>query len=226
MIRIGSAIFNADHGHLADEMRRLEDAGVDFVHLDVFDGYFVPDLGFPARTIATLRKHSRLPFEVHLAANDPLRFVPALVDAGADLIFLPAETTPLKYEAVFAVREQGCNVGLWLSLGTPLSGLEPVLPMLDAVLLLARVTGESKRGASFNPFVLDRVRRVRGWIDTGGYAIDLQAAGGLNANNMPQTVAAGARSLPVGSTLYRTQDMGRIVAELRRVCEAALKRET
>lgn len=226
MIRIGSAIFNADHGRLADEVRRLEDASVDFVHFDVFDGYFVPDFGFPARTIATLRKHSRLPFEVHLAANDPLRFVPALVDAGVSLIFLPAETTPLKYEAIFAVREQGCNVGLWLTLGTSLSELEPALPMLDAVLLLARVTGESKRGASFNPLVLDRVRRVRGWIDTGGYAVDLQAAGGLNANNMPQTIAAGARSLPVGSALYRTQDMGRIVAELRQVCEAALKRGT
>lgn len=226
MIRIGSAIFNADHGHLADEVRRLEDAGVDFVHFDVFDGYFVPDLGFPARTIATLRQYTRLPFEAHLGVNDPLRFVPALVDAGVNLIFLPAETTPLKYEAIFAVREQGCNVGLWLTLGTPLSELEPALPMLDAVLLLARVTGESKRGASFSPLVLDRVRQVRAWIVSGGYAIDLQAAGGLNANNMPQTVAAGARSLPVGSTLYRTQDMGRVVAGLRRVCEAALNRET
>lgn len=223
MIRIGSAIFNGDHGHLANEVRRLEEAKVDFVHLDVFDGYLVPDLGFPARTIATLRQHTRLPFEVHLAAKEPLRFVPALVEAGVDLIFLPAEATPLKYEAIFAVRKQGCKVGLWLTLGTPLSVLEPILSLVDAVLLLARVTGESTRGASFNPLVLSRVRQVRAWIDTGGYTVDLQVAGGLNANNMPQAVAAGARSLPTGSTLYRTQDMGRLVAELRQICEAALE---
>jgi len=223
MVRIGSAIFNADHGHLADEVRRLEDAGVDFVHLDVFDGYFVPDLAFPARTVATLRKHTSLPFEVHLAAKEPLRFVPALVDAGADLIFLPAETTPLKYEAIFAVHEQECKVGLWLALGTALSELEPALPLVDAVLLLARVTGESTRGASFNPLVLDRVRQVRAWIDEGGYQADLQVAGGLNRDNMPQGVAAGARSLPVGSALYRADDMTRFVADLRRACDATLE---
>lgn len=222
MIRIGAAIFNADHGRLAEETRRLEPAGIDFVHHDVFDGYMVPDFAFPARTIATLREYTTLPFEVHLVANDPLRFVPALVDAGADLILLPAETTAMKYEALFAVRERGCKVGFWLGLGTPLLELEPVLPMVDAILLLARVTGESARGAAFNPLVLPRVRKVREWIDEGGYEVDLQVAGSLNAESIPLVVAAGARSLPLGPILFRSPDMGRVVAEMRALAEGGV----
>ncbi|NJS16104.1 MAG: hypothetical protein HC787_02095, partial [Nostocaceae cyanobacterium CSU_2_110] len=89
-------------------------------------------------------------FEVHLAATDPLRFVPALKEAGADLLFLPAESTPLLYEAIYAVREHGLKVGLCLALGTSLTVLEPVLTMLDSVLLLGRVTGEGQRGRAFN----------------------------------------------------------------------------
>src|SRR5215210_5552836 len=101
MVRIGSALFNADHSKLGDELRRVEAAGVDFIHFDVFDGYFVPDQGFPARTIKWLRPLTKLPFEVHLAANDPQRFLAPLAKAGVDLVFLPAESTPLLYETIF-----------------------------------------------------------------------------------------------------------------------------
>src|SRR3712207_5984864 len=111
-VRIGSALFNANHTRLGDEVRRVEQAGVDFLHFDVFDGYFVPDQAFPARTIKALRPITRLPFEVHLAANEPLRFLPSLAQAGVDLVFLPAESTPLVYETIYTVREQGMKAGL------------------------------------------------------------------------------------------------------------------
>src|SRR5688572_9505957 len=114
--RIGAALFNADHTRLGEELRRTEAAGVDFIHLDVFDGYFVPDQGFPARTIKALRPLSQLPFEVHLAADEPTRFLPALADAGVDLVFLPAESTPLLYETIYTVREKGMKAGLCLAL--------------------------------------------------------------------------------------------------------------
>src|SRR5919202_5202271 len=214
-IRIGSALFNADHTRLGEELRRVEAAGVDFVHFDVFDGYFVPDQGFPARTIKALRPLSRLPFEVHLAAQEPLRFLPALAAAGVDRIFLPAESTPLLYEAIYAVREQGMRAGLCLALGTPLALLSATLPMLDAVLLLGRVTGEGSRGRDFNALVVERVREVRRMIDAGSYDVDLQAAGGLEAAHCVEVCRAGATSLPVGGALHREPDMGAFVAHLR-----------
>jgi ribulose-phosphate 3-epimerase len=213
--RLGSALFNADHTRLGEELRRAEAAGVEFVHLDVFDGRFVPDLAFAPRTIQALRPLTALPFEVHLAASEPLRFLPALARAGADLVFLPAESTPLVYEAVFALRELGMRAGLCLALGTPLAVLEAALPLLDAVLLLGRVTGEGRRGRDFNGLLLPRVAAARRMIDALGRPVDLQAAGGLELESCGRAVAAGATSLPLGAALHREADMAGFVAALR-----------
>jgi ribulose-phosphate 3-epimerase len=210
-IRLGAALFNADHGRLAEELARLEEAALDFVHLDVFDGHFVPDLGFPPRTIAALRPRSRLPFEVHLGAIEPLRFVPHLVEAGVDLVLVHVESAPLLYETLFAIKDRGIRAGVALGLGTPLTFLDSVLELVDSVLLLSRVTGEGARGANFNPLVVPRVRAAR----KTAAALELQVAGGVSRHNAAQLAAAGASALALGAGLYQVEDMGQEINTLR-----------
>jgi ribulose-phosphate 3-epimerase len=214
-VRLGAALFNGDHGRLAEEVARLEAAGLDFIHLDVFDGHFVSDLGFPPRTIAALRPLTRLPFEVHLGAIDPLRFVPHLVEAGVDLLIFHIESIAMLYEAIFVVREHKLKIGLAVTLGTPVTVLEPVISRIDAVLLLSRVTGEGTRGASFDPLVLPRVRHVREMIEAAVAPVDLQVAGGVKREHIPDLVTAGATTLAMGGGIYKVPDMAREVAEMR-----------
>jgi ribulose-phosphate 3-epimerase len=214
-LRLGAALFNGDHARLGEELARLEEAGLDFVHLDVFDGTLVPDLAFPPRTIAALRPLSRLPFEAHLASSDPLRLLPALAEAGVERVLFHVEGAPMVHETAFAVREQGMGAGVALGLGAPLSSLEGALPLVDAVLLLSRVTGEGTRGASFEPGVLPRVRRARRLIGELAPAVELQAAGGVNRGNAGELLAAGATTLALGAGLYRLPDMAAEVRALR-----------
>jgi len=215
MTRLGSALFNADHGRLADELRRAEAAGIDFFHFDIFDGTLVPDLAFPPRTMEALRPLTKKPFEVHLVSATPLKHLPALKHAGADLVYLPAEACPMMFESVYALKELDLKVGLCLGLGTALETLWPVLPLLDSVLLLARVTGEGSRGRTFNPLVLDRVRAVRAALDARELPADLQAAGGIELDNAFTCAAAGARSIPLGGGLHREKDLAPYLERMR-----------
>jgi len=163
----------------------------------------------------TLRPLTKKPFEVHLVSATPLAHLAVLKHAGADLVFLPAEACPMMYESIYAVKELGLKVGLCLGLGTPLAVLEPVVTLLDAVLLLARVTGEGTRGRQFNPLALDRTRAVRALLDRHKSSADLQTAGGLEFADCVAAVAAGARSLPLGGGLHREKDMAAWLSKLR-----------
>ena len=217
--RIGAALFNGDHGHLADEVARLEEADVDFIHLDVFDGRFVGDLGFSPHTIAQLRDRTQLPFEVHLGAEEPLRFVPQLCDAGADLIIFHIESVAMVYETLFLVQEQGVGAGLAFSLGTPIMQLQPVINSVDAVLLLSRVTGEGARGATFDSRVLPRVSAVRDMAALADCNVDIQVAGSVKREHVPSLLDAGMTSLAMGGGLYRVSSMADEVDALRALAE-------
>lgn len=220
-VRLGAALFNGDHGRLADEIARLEASGLDFIHHDVFDGHFVSDLGFSPRTIAALRPLTRLPFEVHLGANQPLRFIPQLAEAGTDLVLVHIESLTMVYEALFVIREHKLKVGLALTLGTPISVVEPVITLLDSVLLLSRVTGEGARGATFDPLVLPRIRHLRQMAQTAGVGgLDIQVAGSVRREHVPDVVACGASSIAMGAGIYRVPDMAQEVRMMRELAAA------
>jgi ribulose-phosphate 3-epimerase len=216
-VRLGAALYNGNHGRLGDEMSRLESAGVDFVHLDVFDAHFVSDIGFAPRTIADLRPLTKLPFEVHLGVDEPLRIIPALVEAGVDLVLMHIESVAMPYEALRLAGAYGCRVGLAVTLGTPLGRLGPVITLVDSVLLLSRVTGEGAHGSSFDPLVLPRLRAVREMVVTAGTQVDIQVAGGVRREHVGDLVAAGATTLAVGGSIYSVSDMAQAIAEMRDV---------
>jgi ribulose-phosphate 3-epimerase len=214
-VRLGAALFNGDHGRLAEEVARVEAAGLDFIHLDVFDGYFVPDIGFAPRTIAALRPVTRLPFEVHLGVREPLRFASSLVDAGVDLILPHIESVQMIHETIFAIRALGVRVGVALALGTAVAFVEPVIGEVDAILLLSRVVGEGTKGASFDPQTVRRLAALRSHVSEAGVAVDIQVAGGVNRNNAGELARKGANSLAFGAGIYRVPDMRTEVVMVR-----------
>jgi ribulose-phosphate 3-epimerase len=223
-VRLGGALYNGNHARLGEEVVRLGSAGLDFVHLDVFDGNFVPDMGFPPRTIADLRPLTTLPFEVHLGVDEPLRIIPVLVGAGVDLVLIHVESVAMPYEALHVARGHGSKVGLAISLGTPLNCLEPVIRLVDGVLLLSRVTGEGSLGSSFDALVFRRVRAVKEMVFAAEAQVDIQVAGGVRREHVGELVAAGATTLALGGGIYRARDMAQAVAEIRNVVVQAKQR--
>jgi ribulose-phosphate 3-epimerase len=219
-IRLGAAIFNADHGRLADEIKRIESAGLDFIHLDVFDGYFVPDLGFSPRTIATLRQLTTLPFEVHLGVKETERFIPKIAEAGADMVIPHIESISTTYEIIDEIRSHGLKAGLAFTIGIPLIGLEPIISFIDSILLLSRRLGESIiRGTSFSPLVMPRIRFARSLADSLKVKLDIQVAGGVKPLHVKDLVSAGATSIVLGRCLYETADMKGEVEKIRALLE-------
>jgi len=215
-VRLGAALWNGDHGRFAEEVARLEAAGLDFLHIDVFDGYFVPDVAFSPRTIGELRKLTRLPFEVHLGVQEVGRFLQPLVEAGVDLILFHLECARMPFETAFAIHELGARAGVALSLGTPVAAVESLVPRIESLLLLSRVTGEGAKGASFDPGALPRLAEARRMIDAAGGGCELQVAGGINRGNVGKLVEKGATTLSLGAGIYKVPDMRREVQEIRR----------
>ena len=215
MLRIGAALFNGDHGRLTEEVKRLEQAGLDFIHFDVYDGNFVADLGFAPRTIESLRPLTDLPFEIHLGVTNPDSLIPALIDSGSNRILCHIESMQLVYESLYKMKQSGVQIGLAFTVGTFIGKIDSVLNMIDSVLLLSRVTGEGTLGASFNPAVYDRIAYVDALRRDLNAEVEIQVAGSVRKEQIIRLVSAGTDSIAVGGALYRASDMAAEVAEIR-----------
>jgi ribulose-phosphate 3-epimerase len=215
-VRIGSAIFNADQGHLADAVTQLDSAGIDLFHWDIFDGYFVPGLAQSPRLMRAVRHLTAKPFEVHLCVLDVRRFVPLLSEGPADLVFVPAETSDLLYECVETVRHCGMRPGVSLSVGTPLSKIEEVLPFVEGVLVLGRFNGETVGKAHYLPQAVEKVGALSQMLQRKGLQVSVEAAGSLSIETARQVMEAGADTVVFGGTLHGTQKgLAERLAELR-----------
>jgi ribulose-phosphate 3-epimerase len=198
--RIAPSILSADFAALGEEVRAVSAAGADYIHIDVMDGHFVPNLTIGPAVVAALRPHSDLPFDVHLMISPVDPYIPDFVAAGGDIITVHAEAGAHLHRTVQLIKDQGVRAGLALNPGTPVSVVEPLLDNLDLVLVMSVNPGFG--GQSFISGQLEKISRLRTLIDTTGRTIDLQVDGGINKANAADAIAAGADVLVAGTATF------------------------
>jgi ribulose-phosphate 3-epimerase len=200
-IIISPSLLSADFLHLGEQVGALEAAGADWVHLDVMDGHFVPNLSMGPIVVEACRSATRLPLDVHLMIANPDLYLEAYAKAGADILTLHAETCPHLHRSLQAVRALGCKAGVALNPGTPLNVLEWVLDQTDLVLLLSTNPGFS--GQKYLPATTRRVACLHEMLETAGSKAIIMVDGGINPELMPELVAAGARAFVAGNAIFK-----------------------
>jgi ribulose-phosphate 3-epimerase len=219
-IRIAPSILSADFGRLAEEIAAIGTA--DYVHVDVMDGHFVPNLTIGPVVIEAVRRATTLPLDVHLMIEDAERWVGAYAKAGADLIGVHAEAAPHLHRTIGQIRDLGKQACVVLNPHTPLESIEWVLRDIQMVLVMSVNPGFG--GQAFIPSALEKITRLRRMIDERGYHVEIEVDGGVKVDNIDLVVKAGANVVVSGSGVFGTKDYAATIAEMRKRAEAARAR--
>ena len=217
MIIISPSVLAADFSRLGEEVRKIELAGAKYVHLDVMDGIFVPNISFGIPVIASLRKCSDIIFDVHLMITEPQRYIKDFADAGADIITIHYESCDDPSAVIDAIKALGVRAAVSIKPATPASVLFPILKKLDMVLVMTVEPGFG--GQKMIPEALDKVKEIRSYAIENGVDIDIQVDGGITPENLKYATSAGANVIVAGSAIFRAKDPAGVIAKMISVGE-------
>ena len=217
-IKLAPSILSADFGRLGEQVVEATQAGADYIHVDVMDGHFVPNITVGPLVVAAIRPLTNLPLDVHLMIESPEKYIQQFVQAGANIITVHVEVCPHLHRVVESIKELGVKTGVSLNPSTPLTALDEVLPSLDLALLMSVNPGFG--GQKFIESTIGKIARLRSRLDELGLAAELEVDGGINVEIAPRVAQAGARVLVAGAAVFNkkesvSQAVGRFRESLR-----------
>ncbi|HEK9995752.1 TPA: ribulose-phosphate 3-epimerase [Streptococcus equi subsp. zooepidemicus] len=212
-LKIAPSILAADYACFAAELARIEKTDAEYVHIDIMDGQFVPNISFGADVVASMRKHSKLVFDCHLMVVNPERYVEAFAQAGADIMTIHVESTLHSHGALQKIRAAGMRAGVVINPGTPVSAVEPLLSLVDQVLIMTVNPGFG--GQAFIPECLEKVAAIAKMRDERGLSFDIEVDGGVDDKTIRACYQAGANVFVAGSYLFKAADLAAQVQTLR-----------
>ncbi|GGB56943.1 ribulose-phosphate 3-epimerase [Fictibacillus barbaricus] len=215
MIKIAPSILSADFSKLGEEIKAVEAAGADYIHVDVMDGHFVPNITIGPLVVQSIRPVTKLPLDVHLMIENPDQYIEAFAKAGADIITVHVEATRHLHRTIQLIKKQGVKAGVVINPATPVDSIKHIINDIDLVLLMTVNPGFG--GQSFIEGVVPKIREVADLVKTHGLDVEIEVDGGVNPETAPLCIEAGANVLVAGSAIYGKKDLKDAIRSIRGV---------
>lgn len=218
MVKLAPSMLSADFSNLYEDIEKIENAGADWLHVDIMDGHFVPNISFGPMVIKSLKGKINMPFDVHLMIEDPDAYIDAFVDAGAHIITVHQEACLHLHRTIQNIKSHGIKAGVSLNPATPLSSLEEILPYLDMVLIMSVNPGFG--GQSFIDTSLEKIKKLKSMIDERQLSVDIQVDGGVKLSNVEEVIKAGANIVVAGSAVFNAECVEDTIASFKKIFKA------